>query len=247
MSTAIRQGQQYTAVAVRAIYDPLRGGQIVIDYEGTATGINALIATLYSYERYEIGTSDPPIYRITVYTPDPADAPVWELLANLKEKDIFEHPDSKAISVANINKLIKWTKSSDPTTEPSFTADGTQTAATNLYNLVRNGTRKYFTEEYVLRYTLTATNAVQLNLAYANTDKIFTPAQLANPGTSGITLPAGISASIGNIPAKTAPSNWVWGWLKRAPTARQTSLGKVVITGEWWLDLWSTFVYQAMP
>lgn len=258
MSSATRVGQASAVVGGKATYDPLRGGQIINVYEGDETGVNAIISGLVEYQRYDLDNSDAPIFRLTVYSPDPYTANgvaippgasvetyVWELLANLKEKDLSEHPTFAALSDETIAIIQNFLKKPTPGTDPAIINGSEVTLGLRYYKMLLRGVKKFFTEEYVLRYTVAASNKRLLNMAYANTDRTFTASSAsAFASAAGLDLPTGIAAAINTIPSKTAPADdYWWSWLKRAPTSRQRVIGKVEITAEYWLDIWQKDLY----
>jgi hypothetical protein len=252
-STAHYVGAPITPQRLRKVRDPQRGLQIVEFYKGTPAEINAVIALVASNQRWETEESGDGMIELNIYTPDatdPADPAsqedTWELLNNRVEKDLYEHPKSKAISDENIALIREW-KRKPPLDglPPTFTGTAPEIAeAETLLYLLHRGTTKFTTGEYVLRYSVTCSRNSSVTASFADVEKLFTPTQLGTPATSGVTIPGTLRFSIGAIEAKTAPTGFLWSWLKIAPTVRATPRGGVVvISQEWWLDLWSTWVY----
>lgn len=240
---AVRTGLNFALSETRIIYDVVRGAQVINIYEGDADGIQSVINGLQNYERYEVDQDGPKI-RITVYTPSSEEAPVWELLSNYKEKSITEHPAFANVTSHDLKAILQFVRNPTPDADPAITATGDAgTSASLLYQFLLRKKDRWFLEDYVLRYSITISNALSLDLAYSNTDKTFTPSAITNPSISGINIPPGIALSMSRIPAKTGDSEFIWSWLKRPPQSRQTQIGKVVVTGEWWLSTWPKTLY----
>jgi hypothetical protein len=248
-STAHYVGAAITPVRTRIIRDPQRGLQTVWYYKGTLTQIDAVVALVASDQRWEKEEAGDGMWELSIYTPDaagegatPDQQDSWELLNNRVEKDLYEHPRSKAISEENIKILRKFLKSPIADAEPAVTG-ATGAEATLLYQLLLKGTNKFTSGEYVLRYSITVSSRSSVNASFADVHKLFTPAQLATPATSLITIPSEIGFALADIPTVSAPTGFLWSWLKMGPTVRRASYGKAVISQEWWLDLWSTYIY----
>lgn len=253
MSTALRVGLNYVLVKQESSYDPIQGAQTVSVYEGDLDGIALAIDSLEGYQRFEVDQTDPPIVRLTVYSPAPTEQPVFELLSNHIEKDIYELPTFKVITLHDLKVLAKFMKNPIEGADPAFTGTGPQLAAAlNLYILLTTGTKKFFDDQVVLRYQVTVSTAAQVTMAYGNSKKVFTPDQLLNPAISNLIIPEGILLSIAQIEAPTfAPIDdthtLLWGWYKHRPTSRVTRRGQVVVTGEYWLAPWDLVVYEHVP
>lgn len=243
MSYSIETGASWVLRETRLTYDIIRGAQVINVYEGTPAGLNSVIRGLRGWERYELDSSDSPRCRLTVYTPDPAEAPVWEVLSNLKQVRARELPQFSSVSSANLDQIQQYFE--NPGLSPNFTGPDAS-LANQLWLLEKSNKDIAFSEDVVLRYSFTVTNARQIALQYANYDAIFSHSALLTPAKSALVIPAGIRVSL-NAAALPAPTssdaNMLWGWLKRKPTSRQTQIGKVLISGEWWLGWWNVLLY----
>lgn len=249
MSNAKYIGNPALAYRVRTERDPQRGVRQSIVYECATEADADVITAGTAVDQQWIKEPDPPGWRVTVYTPDATTNPegpfdvqnVWELLNNRVEKDLYEHPKSKAIDDENIKAIRRFLKSPVEGADPALIEPTTRAEAQKLFDLLLKGTNKYTTGEFVLRYTVTVSNRAAVSASFEDVEKLFTQTQLITH-PNGVTPPAGIGFSLSSIPAKSAPTGYLWSWLKIAPTVRYDR-GKIVISQEFWLDLWSTWIY----
>jgi|GEM_PF-6364656 len=237
-TTATRVGASWAVVEQASFYDILRGTTTVTVYEGDVIGINELLGSLQYYERLELSNGDAPKLRLTVYAPDLAEAPVFELLANQKERDMYEHEVWDAVTDDDVRGIVQAIK------KPENGAPDVSSLGLELYSYIFHGYKKFFDWDYVLRYQLSVSNAATLSFTYGNTGRTLTKAQMLASVPGGV--PAGIQTAIDSIPNKTAPTGFAFGWLKTPPVTRQTQLGRVVIDQQWWLNIWPTRIFPTV-
>jgi hypothetical protein len=243
---------------------PYNGEQWVLTYEGPAAndgskispaevGYN-LVPSDFQAELQALG----PVYRLTVVTPDlPSGGTVgvqqafYELAGNSLQFDMREHPKALALG-AEIMKTIDTAINGD--TESARSAALTSITGTpanrttdkyRLYELLRqrNGNGVFFKPQYVFRFNRIASNRATINVGYANVGKILTTAQMI--GETG--PPNGILASIEEAESNTRPAavaGYQWGWLKQTPTVSTEAGNKTRISGEYFLEFWSTWLYE---
>lgn len=164
----------------------------------------------------------------------------WELIGQIKQEDIYNHPNSRAISDENIGNIKLYAR--DPSlrinSSPPLTG-ATIAGAVQLWNLVKNDQLHYQDSYYALRHTLTLNTFAQVNASMANVNRLHTLEQLP----SGIT--PSVLQAITNIPAPDpVPDDFVFQWLKQTPQITASINARPQVQEEWWLDLWPTFLYN---
>ncbi|MEW6156161.1 MAG: hypothetical protein AB1813_01945 [Verrucomicrobiota bacterium] len=188
----------------------------------------------------------------------------WELLGNMIGKKIQEHPKLLKYSAQThgiIQSALKDCNDANTTgysaVYQAATAAITQAAlddglpngdALNFFDLMLKGTDSYNVSQYVLRKTQVVSSRYTNQLAYLDVEKIWTPAQIVKAEA----MPATIVFQIWDSQTQTEKiqpntviqSGYAWGWLKQSPVVSSVSRGKVEITQEWWLEAWSTDLYE---
>ena len=250
-------------VSFRLERDPVKGFNSVYVWEGSQLAIFGLANSVRPDQKYVIDDSDKPVYRLIISSPDSGSPNLandyvleWELLGNDNEKSIFEHPNSRALGTTVLSSIKEGIKQVED--EPAATASERETAVLNgiddlcfdlnvdaaaadaLFALLIKGATSYVTSQYVLRRTQTVSSRAQLEYTFSNVDKIHTSAQVFADGT----MPQPVQFAIATIPAPAAQDGYQWGWLKKTPSITQAAGGRFQGTQEWWLDQWTTFLYE---
>lgn len=159
-------------------------------------------------------------------------------------------------AVASCNSDIGTGNLTAPTPPDGGTSDGkfqkptAGGAATQLTLEILKGQTEYEAPNYVLRHTSYCSAGALYNTSTANTQCIYTPAQLLTEVGSGWTynLPPRLYSKIAGIPFQSAASieapYYRWGWLKKI--TRETVLANfmVEVSTEYALALWSTIRYS---
>lgn len=239
---------------------PYSGEQWVISYEGPASnkankispaevGYN-LVPSDFEAQLEAVG----PIYRLTVITPDfpsgggsvGVQQTSFELAGNSLQFDMREHPKALALGPTVLkdidNAIDGETAAIRSAALSTVQAAGGDTLA--LYNLLRQrkGSGSFFKPQYVFRYNRIASNRATINVGYSGVGKIHTTAQMiAQTGP-----PTGILNSIAEAVAPITPENvddYTMGWLKQTPTVVSQAGNKLQISGEYYLEFWSTWLY----
>ena len=252
-------------VSFRLERDPVKGFSSVYTYEGSQLAIFGLATNVRADQKYVIDDSDKPLYKLIISSPDsgspdPATDYVleWELLGNDNERSIYDHPNSRYLGTAMLTaiKIAVKTVEDAETLDASATVTDEETNLTTLatglgisainsvklFRLLIKGTTSYVTSQYVLRRTQTVSSRAQLEYTFSNVDKIHTSAQVFADGT----MPQPVQFAIATIPAPISQAGYEWGWLKKTPSITQTAGGRFQGTQEWWLDQWSTFLYDTV-
>jgi hypothetical protein len=198
-----------------------------------------------------------PTHKLYVTTPEnPTDgtggiiAVQYELLGNNQQFDLRLHPKAIALgtpTIKKINNVLNNAKDDNGraiNTEAEITTIGGD--ALQLYNLLlqENGNRAFQKSQYVFRVTQIASNRATINVAYSDVEKIYTTAQmLAETGPPSGILTAIADAVTGSNPG--AHAGYQYGWLKQTPTVTTAANNKIQISVEFWLELWSTWIYDS--
>ncbi len=241
----------------------LRGIYTVYTYEGTRSACESAVAGFSYDQEWEIDDSNAPLVQLSIRTPDDAagawvgtttwnDTYVWEILGNDIQKDIYSHPDVVELSEDEIAKVKNWFKKDEPAMLPEVTS----LTAKQLFDLVLKGTTHYLDTQYVARVTRTVGSRFAQDLADTNILRIYTTAQLiTEAAVAGTPIPSRLQYKINAIPVRIVTpqsindNEWgglnayYWGWLKKPSTETQRSEGKVQITTEYCLDLWTDSIY----
>lgn len=234
---------------------PTFGEQWVLTFESAgSSNLSVQSAAQYAYDLVpsdytaELDTSRATIHRLIVTTPDnPADASntvistTYELLGNANQKDIWEHPKALALTEAQ--------RTAVKTAVRAESSASLTTGSDSLYLcdliLQGNGSRAFQVSQYVYRVTHVVSGRYATQVAFSNVQKIYTTDQML----AELSPPATILFSAETIVAQhtsTVPTGYLYGWLKQTPTVNQIAGNKFTITNEWWLEEWSTWIYETI-
>lgn len=264
-------GPNPTLTSWRLEKDPTKGFSSIYTWEGSRAAVFGLATMVASDQKYAIDDSDKPLYRIVISSPDSGASDVstdyvleWELLGNTVELDIYEHPNARALGdvmLTAIKIALKAVEEATVLTAPTvyageeanlaaiapLTNSAVSPFAANdpadvlaMFRLLVKGSANYVTSQYVLRRSQTISSRGQVNFSFSNVEKIHTALQITNTEL----VPAEVQFSIAAIPAPAAQSGYTWGWLKQTPTIAQAG-SRFQCTQEYWLGLWSDFLYDA--
>lgn len=251
-------GANLTLVSSRVV--KTRAGLSTVDiYEGTSDACQAAILSITSDQEYELDDSQTPLYRLTIKTPDYTDGREsyewrWEVLGNDAQKDIYEHPQTlywagQAGGDTDIRTIREAMQNPIPDTSPAIT----NTQLTSLYNLLLRGTTHFLSAQYALRLTKTVGSRYLGEVSEDGVLRIYTSQQIIAE-QAGWPMTARIQARalalqdtyppyiVYSTPAN--PQGYTWGWLRKPTTETEVAGGKVQIQTEWWLELWSLYVYS---
>ena len=251
---------------------PYNGEQWVLTYESAASNDPTiasaaeegylLVPSDFSADLQALG----PTYRLTVTTPDiPSGGTAgvqqtfFELNGNALQKDIREHPKALVLGPSRIEAISRavdrWTNAvgytysiADVTgaTEEDEAITGDEAAdALSLYNLLRqrNGNAAFQISQYVFRYTRIASNRASLDVGYSNVEKILTTEQMVAETGPPVGILSAIADAVTAATPTTVASGYQFGWLKQTPTVTNIAGNKIQISGEYWLESWSTWLY----
>jgi hypothetical protein len=257
-------GPNPTLTSWRLEKDPTTGFKSVYTWEGSRAAIFGLATLVTSDQKYVIDDTDKPIYRLIISSPDSGAPDVendyvleWELLGNDVEKSIYEHPNARVLG----DKMLTAIKIAIKEVEDAALLNSSTVYAENetnlaaiavllgvssanallLFRLIVKGTTSFVASQYVLRRTQTISSRGQVTFSFSNVDKIHTAAQVL----ASELVPAEVQFSIAAIPEPTAQTGYSWGWLKKTPTIAQAAGRRFQCVQEYWLEQWSTFLYDA--
>lgn len=240
---------------------PINGGQWILNFESAASPRSTVLSPC------EVGYLSCPVYfsarlraigmkhSLTVSSPDDptttATAQVtaqYELLGNALQPDLREHPKSLKLGAAVVSEIDQVLDGKKKYNESTFPKSGD---AIILYDMLnqRHGSAGYQKSQYVFKYSRIASNRAVLAVGYNNVERTYSTDQmLAETGP-----PTGILNAVSeaaekslqpDIEATEISSGYKFGWLKQTPTVTNTANNKVQISGEFWLALWSTWIYE---
>jgi hypothetical protein len=203
-----------------------------------------------------------PVHTLTVTTPDiPTGgtagvmASYYELLGNVLQKDIREHPRSLELGPAVIRTIdCVLNQQVDPNTVGPTNAAGSVPTeddipsgdARTLYNLLsqRGGNAHFQVSQFVFRYTRVASSRATGLVNYSNVGKILTTAQMLEETHPPYSILSEVNNAVTANEPTIAPGH-VYGWLKQSPTVTTQAGNKLQIVGEYWLEVYSTYMYES--
>lgn len=230
----------YTLRSRRTIKSATGSVSTISTFEGGKTAILGLAASpSLAGSSLDLDDSDAPLWRLVVSTPDYETgeaaeiSTTYELLGNDLQKDIWEHPSVAGLDNHTVREIRK--KLADSSYD--YTPSG---VGLSIYNHLLRNQNFFIVSQYVLRVTQLVGSRRVLSIGFANAGKIFTSLD----GELG--LPSALGFTVADIMANPpeARAGEAFGWLKKTPTLTQRSDGKFVISIEYWLESWSTFLYQ---
>ena len=249
-------GQSVALRYARPSFDPVRGARTEFGYEGTEAALAGIIATLPSYFAWDLDNTNSPDCKLTIWIPDFSNEGEsstsytlrYELGGNDIQKSIYEHPSCLALgesTILLIKQQVKKAAAHDETSAyvPSASLTGT---AREFYSLINKGTDSYVVSQYVFKITQTVSSRWTSRVGFANIERIYSTATLANEANPPATMLFSLSQIDSYLRPATNPSGYAYGWLKKTPTVQQVAGNRFEITSEYWLETWSTLLYGAL-
>lgn len=177
----------------------------------------------------------------------------WEMPGNEIHKALFEHPRCLAIEAASPgilgviqNKYNLYQNGEGADDVFSAGEPEVNTEARLIYGLMIRGTTHFAVSQYVLRHVQTISQQFSQNIVDEDVGKIYTTAKLITECEEfDIPLYPRLKAKIQAIEEPDAEDGYLWGWRKLPATEALASDNKIAITNEYWLEQWSTFLYEA--
>lgn len=220
------------------------------------TGFN-LVPSSYSAEVEAIGAK----HVLTVSSPDDPTggtgglvSTTYEVLGNSPQKDLREHPKALALygggqaaadAMRRITVALYADEKDRAKYEAPIIANGGDELILYLHFKQRNGSASFQISQFVYRVSAIVSNTATYGVAYSNNSKLYTTAQVL----AETKPPTGILASVVDAAEKNTPASipigYAWTWLKQSPTVTTEAGFKVRVTLEYWLELWSTWIYPA--
>jgi len=241
-------------------FDPQRGFAVRQEYESAGDGLVNTAATLAAQRMSYSFTRSNAVSRIIARTSGgvagTSDYEIddWQVLANEIERDVKTHPTFLAMEeayagtigyvVRDVDLYNQGEAAGSPAPDAGAAAD-----AAKLFHLLVRGTTHYADTQYVIRHTTNVARDYSQNISDLNVNRIYTTAQLiaecANASSWLYPMPARLVYKITQLPAPASRLKYLWGWRKLASTETTTANGRIEITTEYWLEQWSTVLYDA--
>lgn len=262
MAGIVRVG---TTISARTTVTRTRYGyKTGLQCEGTQSEVESVAAALEAQNigwQYTIDNSGTPNYSLTAYLPDSesGDASVsfrWDFPAEKIQRDIYEHPRSLLVDPRDIQTLKAWFKDPIENADPAFYVDEDPYGyRLGLYQYLQRGHDSYEWYSYRLIYTRNVGSRYSVETADIGVLQIWTIDQIIQEATTnGHPIPdryifkaRAIPEQLALAPAEGAGAalvnNYKWGWLKGPTSETEMTNGRIEMTTEWILDLWSTYPY----
>jgi len=235
-------------------YDPQRGTSIRTRYESAGDNLVATAEALAAGQiAYELTRSKFKSSLIASQT-DNATGDSWEIQANEIQKDVYEHWRCLAIeenwpgTLMRIRRDIEYLARGEAVGSPAPEAAAMAAGGTALMSLLTRGTTHYSISQYVLKHTTSVANTYDVNISDVNVECIYTTSQLLYECTLRrswvFPLPRRLVFKIQRLPAPVARAGYLWGWRKLPSTESNAARNRINITTEYWLEQWSTFLYD---
>lgn len=240
-------GQSIGPWRERRVGDPVRGVSSEWVREGTAGAIRAVEASLLPGTDYEVDYTNPPMGTIIVRYAGygtGSDSEIlsssFELQRNISSKSGYEHWKTLALPKSTINSIRRALK--DNTTLSNLTGN-----ANSFYNLMVNNVDSFIIANFVFRLTQTVKKNAVVDIAFENSMRIYTNAQLKAEVNAGPLYENAIDEAYNTVLNDyyqgSIPSGRTLGWLKIPPTISTISGDRSAISVEYWLEATSTYYY----
>lgn len=225
-----------------------------------------LAANRIDHEFEETGDGMANIFiRSTQITQDPnAEVPIdsWDMPGQEIDMDIFEHEDVLAMDQAmpnaigrirfEIKRYNEWdeAKEEKPYSFPSSDFGSYANLATEIFRLAIKGTTHYRKPLHVLRHRQTVSDTYSRDIPndVTGTERIYTTQQLLSECANfPYPLPARMRRKIqeiDNLRPNPIPAGYAWGWRKLPSSETTIAGGRIEVTTEYILELWSTTLYK---
>lgn len=235
---------------LKVSYDPNSGQVISISWESAGANLGGIAKFLQdnriSYDLEPNGKKSRIVAKASggqLGIPNVA-VDEWQLTANEIQKDLREHRKARALGNLLLQAIKK--KLDDVDSEDIVGSDD----AIKLYDLLLRGTTHYALGQYVLRHTTNVSNDYRVNISDINIERIYTTEQmLIECGSAGgwvFPLPGRMVFKIEHIEAPASQDGYLWGWRKLPSTEHTAPGNRIAITTEYWLEQWSTFIYDTV-
>lgn len=222
------------------------GWQTVRSWVGTNDAIEGLVAQLQAAtggaDRIAI-FPDGPVSRLEAYVSSEnagaqeTAATTWELVGNDLTKSLYELKKSRDLGTTVLEGIQEKVKDKDY----SYTVPAGD--ATSLYELIRKGTDSFTLSQYVLKKTSVVGSNYTAQIAFSGINKRWTTTQI----NAAEAIPTSVIFSITTLETSlpAAGTGFAWSWLKRTPTVRAIARNRLEVSQEWYLEAWSTWIYEA--
>jgi len=170
---------------------------------------------------------------------------VWELTANVAEKDLLQAPTTvldAVIADADDTKRLRDLQKGNLRFEALTSADFNLAASWRIAKLIEQGVQAVQVYQPILRHTQSVGNYYVVPWSLRNVGLILSTSVLLRDEP----VPASLA---NNIPASTTVNRdsvyYVYGWLKTHPTINYSPYQRIQIVQEWQWGLWASDIYNA--
>jgi hypothetical protein len=224
-------------------------------WEGTADGVNGVIANLSRYDEFTIDPNNAPLYRLTVRTPDTLDQASdpqwsWEIVGEDNQKDIYEHPRIVAITQSDDGlEELRVCKDAIENPLPNASPAITDPDILRVYFLKLHGTEGWRWPTYRLRLTKTVGPEYDGEIADDGACRVYSAADIVAEHSQFpmYTRTYRRVAALQNANPEiifggnaALADGYTWGWLKSPTTESEMGQFRIRLQTEWVLDFWET-------
>lgn len=182
----------------------------------------------------------------------------WEMPGNEIQKSIWEHRTLLGITARALNaarqhiaenKTYDELETDEATLWATLTTDQ-KNAIEAAYGLAERNMDHVALGQYVLRHVTNVGAGYSANISDSNVEKLYTTDQLLAEVTDPVLwiypLPARMVWKIQNLAAPVAVTGFLWSWRKLPSTEATAANGRIEISTEYWLEQWSTWLYDVV-
>lgn len=212
-------------------------------YYGTLDYCNAVKAEALSTRpgiSVLLDYSQPPLAKLTIYTPDFPDessngliATTFELHGNQQQKSVFEHPQFGLATTADRQAVRRAVDDRDAT---GLSAEGLK-----FYNWALRDI-PWWTAQYVYRVSQVVSSQAVIDVAFANAERLMSTAAVLDETNPPAELFWSLPAAYASI-SDTVPEDSVLAWFKQTPQITGTAGRKFTIQLEYVLDRYPLDLY----
>jgi len=182
----------------------------------------------------------------------------WEMPGNEIQKTIWEHNKLIGVDPEAVALAQKWLADGKTYSQCAVDNDAVWAGLSSTedddlaaaFELAQRQSTHFPIGQYVLRHLSNVGAGWAANITDLNVEKIYTAQQLlaevCDPVLWLYPLPPRLQLKIQTLRAPTARTGYLWGWRKLPSTEATAAGGRIELSTEYWLEQWSTWIYDVV-